>query len=202
VLASQETTYDSVIEIHEFVTKNMGLPLVFDTSSGMAVWNYPVDVIRIDREKEVAKDGFSYTSYELAYETMGGPSSTARYIIKRDGRGNAERALALDPMPDFAFRQEHWVCAPAAADAAGRLAINVQALQAGYLLDKAGEKIVPELWRRQAALLYAGLSDEAAAADGKSWVFETENGELIAFKDAASFEAAVAADAALRPLVA
>ena len=61
----------------------------------------------------------------------------ARYIIKRDGCGQAERALALDPMPDFAFRQERWVCAPAASDAGGNLAINMHALKAGYCRTKA-----------------------------------------------------------------
>jgi hypothetical protein len=198
VLASQETLYDSVIEIHEFVTKNMGLPFVFDTSSGMSVWNYPVNRLKLDRVKEVDLDGFTYTTYKLSYATMGGPSGAPRYIIKRDAHGNPDRATALDPMPDFAFREEHWVCAPAASDAAGHLAVNVQALRAGYLTDKAGEKIVGELWRREAALLYAGLADEAAASDGNTYVFETEAGELIVFRDAASFEAAVKADLALR----
>jgi hypothetical protein len=190
VCASQETTYDSVIEIHDFVMQKPGLPFVFDTSSGLAVWNYPVKRVRIDRVKEVEKDGFSYTTYHLAYDTMGGPSSKAGYIIKRDAAGNPERALALDPMPDFAFRQEHWVCAPAAADTQGRMAINVQALRAGYLTDKSYEKIIPELWRRQATLLYASLTAESERA----FVFETAEGELIAFRDQASFEAAIAAN--------
>jgi hypothetical protein len=190
VCASQETVYDSVIEIHEFVMRQPGLPLVFDTSSGLAVWNYPVSKIRIDRLKEVEKDGFWYTSYHLAYETMGGPSGKAGYIIKRDAKGNPERALALDPMPDFAFRQEHWVCAPVAADGEGRLAVNVQALRAGYLTDKAMEKVVPELWRRAATLLYASLTAEGERA----WVFETSDGKMVSFRDQGSFEAAVEID--------
>jgi hypothetical protein len=41
-----------------------------------------------------------------------------RYSIKRDAQGNAVRALAVDPMPDFAYRNERWVCAPVAADTA------------------------------------------------------------------------------------
>jgi DNA-binding transcriptional regulator YdaS (Cro superfamily) len=142
VLACQETVYDSVIEIHDFVTARMGLPFVFDTSSGMAVWNYPVSEIGIDKlgQLERSEDGqrYEYTSYRLRYVTMGGPKGEARYIIKRDARGQAERALALDPMPDFAFRQDRWVCAPAASDAQGHLAINVHALKAGYLTDKGG----------------------------------------------------------------
>lgn len=200
VLASQETVYDSVIEIHEFVTARMGLPFVFDTSSGMAVWNYPVSEICIDKQGQVdtveAGRRYRYSSYSLRYVTMGGPSGQARYIIKRDEQGQAERALALDPMPDFAFRQDRWVCAPAAADAQGRMAINVHAQQAGYLTDKAGTQIVPVLWQRQAALLYAALADELAAEDGAAYLVETQDGQLFAFPSAAAFEAAVAADRA------
>ena len=198
VLACQETVYDSVIEIHEFVTARMGLPFVFDTSSGMAVWNYPVSEIRIDKLGQVdcVEGGrrFRYTSYKLHYVTMGGPSAEARYIIKRDEQGQAERALALDPMPDFAFRQDRWVCAPAAADAQGRLAINVHAQQAGYLTDKAATQIVPVLWQRQAALLYASLAEGLAADDGEVYLLETQEGPLYAFPSAAAFEAAVQAD--------
>lgn len=204
VLACQETVYDSVIEIHDFVTARMGLPFVFDTSSGMAVWNYPVSEICIDKlgQIERVEDGqrFEYTSYKLRYVTMGGPSGEARYIIKRDSRGHAERALALDPMPDFAFRQDRWVCAPAAGDAAGQLAINVHALKAGYLTDRGGNQIVPILWQRQATLLYAALSDELPADDGVVYLFESAGGELHAFPARASFEAAVAADRTLRRL--
>ncbi len=200
VLACQETVYDSVIEIHEFVTARMGLPFVFDTSSGMAVWNYPVSEIRIDKLGEVdcveAGRRFRYSSYKLHYVTMGGPSGEARYIIKRDESGQAERAMALDPMPDFAFRQDRWVCAPAAADAQGRLAINVHAQQAGYLTDKGGTQIVPVLWQRQAALLYAALADDLAAEDGAVYLLETPDGQLFAFPTAAQFEAAVQADLA------
>src|SRR3712207_8184451 len=39
VRVQQETVYDSVIDIHDFITKNMGLPFTCDTSSGLAVWN-------------------------------------------------------------------------------------------------------------------------------------------------------------------
>ncbi len=202
VLACQETVYDSVIEIHDFVTARMGLPFVFDTSSGMAVWNYPVSEIGIDKlgQLERSEDGqrYEYTSYRLRYVTMGGPKGEARYIIKRDARGQAERALALDPMPDFAFRQDRWVCAPAASDAQGHLAINVHALKAGYLTDKGGNQIAPVLWQRQATLLYAALADELAAEDGAVYLFETQAGALHAFPSRVAFEQAVQADQKLR----
>ncbi len=202
VLACQETVYDSVIEIHEFVTSRMGLPFVFDTSSGMAVWNYPVSEIGIEKLGQVEReeDGkrYEYTSYKLRYVTMGGPSGEARYIIKRDRCGQAERALALDPMPDFAFRQERWVCAPAASDAGGNLAINMHALKAGYLSDKGGSRIVPALWQRQATLLYAALADDLAAEDGAAYLFESVTGELYSFASRAAFTQAVQADTELR----
>ena len=195
-IAQQETAYDSVIDIHDFVTKNMGLPFTFDTSSGLAVWNYPVSRVRIDRTREVTRveDGasFHYASYRLRYTTMGGPKGDARYLIKRDDDGNAVRALALDPMPDFAFRNEYWVCAPVTADAHGDPAYNLQALQAGYLTDKQRETIVPDLWRRQAAICYASL---AAPGSGHTvYAFETTDGDVRIFPDAASFRAAVDAD--------
>jgi len=194
--AQQETAYDSVIDIHDFVIKNMGLPFTFDTSSGLAVWNYPVNRVRIDRTRDEARveDGkpFSYTSYRLRYTTMGGPKGDARYIIKRDDQGNAVRALALDPMPDFAFRNEYWVCAPVTRDTRGNAAYNVQALQAGYLTGKQHDDVVPDLWRRQAAICYASL---AAPGTGNTvYAFETAAGEILVFPTAAAFHAAVAAD--------
>ena len=196
LLLRQETVYDSVIDLHDFVTKNMGLPLVFDTSSGLAVWNYPVDHVRIDRLGEVERAeagvGFTYTRYRLRYRTMGGPTGDAHYIIKRDLAGNAVRAVAEDPMPDFAFRNEHWVCAPAAADDRGTPAYNAAALEGGYLLDKGGTKVVAGLWRRLATLVYASLSAGPGAEPVR--LFETRAGELRRFDDAASFQAAIAAD--------
>jgi hypothetical protein len=199
--AQQETAYDSVIDIHDFVTKNMGLPFTFDTSSGLAVWNYPVSRVRIDRTRDESRteDGaqVSYTSYRLRYVTMGGPKGDARYIIKRDAEGNASRALALDPMPDFAFRNEYWVCAPATTDTRGGVAYNVQALQAGYLTDKQHKDIVPDLWRRQAAICYASL---AAPGHGDTvYAFETAEGDIVIFPDAAAFRAAVEAEQRAAP---
>jgi hypothetical protein len=192
----QETAYDSVSDIHDFVTKNMGLPFTLDTSSGFAVWNYPVNHLRIDRQKEVERteEGkpFSYTTYRLRFTTMGGPAGDTRYIIKRDEGGNAVRALALDPMPDFAYRNEYWVCAPVTTDTRGNTAYNVQALEAGFLTDKQRERLVTDLWRREAALCYASL----AAPGGGDTVYAVEqaDGELLVFPDAASFRAAVNAD--------
>ena len=200
VQARQETVYDSVIDIHDFITKNMGLPFTCDTSAGLAVWNYPVSDVRIDRVHEVEKteDGqrWTYTTYRLRMTTMGGPKVDASYIIKRDEKGNAVRAVAIDPMPDFVFRNEHWVCAPAAPDLTGSLAYNAQALQAGFLTDKARERVVPELWRRLGALVYASLLQPGT---GPVYLFEQEDGTLVTFEDKASFEAAVQADMARRP---
>jgi outer membrane protein assembly factor BamB len=186
-----------VIDLHDFVTKNMGLPFVFDTSSGLAVWNYPVNQVRIDRVKDVERteDGkpYSYTSYRLRFTTMGGPTGDARYLIKRDARGNAIRALALDPMPDFAYRNEYWVCAPVTTDLRGEVAYNASALGAGYLTDKQRRQLVPDLWRRQAALCYASL---AAPGGGDTvYAFERSDGEIFVFADAAALQAAIDADA-------
>jgi hypothetical protein len=195
-IAAQETTYDSVIDIHDLVTKNMGLPFTFDTSSGLAVWNYPVSRVRIDRTQEAQRTeggkAYSYTSYHLRYTTMGGPAGEARYIIKRDERGNALRATALDPMPDFAYRNEHWVCAPVTTDQRGEVAQDWWALQAGYLTDPQRQRIVPDLWRRQAAICYASLA--APGGGNMVYAFEAEGGEISVFPDDASFKAAVDAD--------
>ena len=126
---------------------------------------------------------------------MGGPSVDASYIIKRDEKGNAVRAVAIDPMPDFVFRNEHWVCAPAAPDITGTLAYNAQALQAGFLTDKARENVVPELWRRLGGLVYASLSQPGT---GPVYLFEQEDGTLVVFENKASFEVAVQTDMARR----
>ena len=111
---------------------------------------------------------------------------------KRRFRDLLERALAIDPMPDFAYRNEQWVCAPVATDTRGNAAYNVQALEAGYLTDKQRERIVPDLWRRQAAICYASLGP---LGGGETvYLFEQRDGELLVFLDEAAFRAAVAAD--------
>lgn len=198
--AVQETTYDSVVEIDEYVVADMGLPLTFDTSAGQAVWNYPVDSIRRDVLGRVSReeDGqtFTYTTYRLTYTTMGGPDGDPRYIIKRDDRGRTVRALALDPMPDFAYRNEHWVCAPLTPDRHGRAAINHRGLTTGYVTDPAQKSFVTTLWERQATLLYASMTDQTAP--DHAWLFETQGGELLSFASEADWRAAVDADAALR----
>lgn len=189
----QETVYDSVIDLHDFFTKNMGLPFVFDVLSGFMVWNYPVDKIRIDRTKEIERTEngalFTYTSYRLRFRTMGGPTGDAKYIIKRDHAGNAVRATAEDPMPDFAFRNEHWVCAPATVDLQGTPCFNIAALQGGYLLDKAGEKVVAGLWKRLATVLYASLSAPTGTSIVR--VFEAADGTLTTYADEASWKQAI-----------
>ncbi|MEE8410119.1 MAG: hypothetical protein V3T05_10970 [Myxococcota bacterium] len=201
VRSAQETTYDSVVDIHNFVISDMGLPFTFDTSSGMAVWNYPVGDIRVDRQQIVEKEEngqmYTYTTYRLKYDTMGGPSGDSRYIIKRDAEGRVVRATALDPMPDFAYRQDHWVCAPVTLDANGDVAYNVAGATAGYLTNKA-RNLITDLWQRQAAILYSSLSD--ATAENKAYVFENQEGHLVSFADSETFDAAVAADMKVREL--
>lgn len=200
-MARQETAYDGVIDLHDFITKNMGLPFTLDTSSGLAVWNYPVNRVRIDRLGEVPRieggEPFVFTSYRLRFATMGGPTGDARYLIKRDEQGNAVRALALDPMPDFAYRNERWICAPVATDTRGNTAYNVHALEAGYLTDKHRERIVPELWRRQAAICYASLA--APGAGDTVHLLEQPDGSLLVFPDAAALQAAIDADRQASP---
>jgi hypothetical protein len=194
VVAAQETTYDSVAAIDEFVVADMGLPFTFDTSSGQAVWNYPVSHISRDVEQRVTRveagEAFTYTTYALAYQTMGGPSASTRYIIKRDGLGRTVRALALEPMPDFAYRNERWVCAPLATDVQGRAALNLRGITTGYLTDATGRRIVTALWERQAIVLYASLCDGVAA--DHAWLIEAADGRLRSFVDEASWSAAVA----------
>lgn len=92
-------------------------------------------------------------------------------------------------MPDFAFRQEHWVCAPATTDLQGKPCYNISALQGGYLLDKAGEKVVAGLWRRLATLLYASLSAPSGATVAR--VYEAADGTLTTYADEASWKAAI-----------
>jgi hypothetical protein len=202
LLSSQETTYDDVLAIHDFVTEDMGLPFVFDTSPGESVWNYPVNELRIDQlatiEKTEANEKFTYTTYRLKFDTMGGPGGDVRYIVKRDHNGVMVRGLALDPMPDFAFRNEHWVCAPVALDKTGNVAYNISALNAGYLTDKTRAKIVPGLWEKQAAILFAALSDKTAPAG--AYVFETTEGHLVSFDSKAEFDLAIAANLNVRKL--
>ncbi len=206
VTASQETTYDSVVELDAYVVADMGLPLTFDTSSGQAVWNYPVDRLRRDRLRRITREengvAYTYTTIQLHFTTVGGPAGQPRYILKRDPHGRVVRALALDPMPDFAFRNELWVCAPLAEDHSGQPAVNLRGLTAGYLTAPDGQSLVTELWERQAIVLYASMSD-ATPAD-HAWLFETTDGRLLSFPDADRFAAAVAADRAQRgpaPLV-
>ncbi|MCK6547381.1 hypothetical protein L6R52_16145 [Myxococcota bacterium] len=205
-LAVAESTYDSADAIHGFVAKSPGLPFTFDTDSGKAVWNYPVRFTRIDREKiaRAVERGqeYTYTTYHLRYETMGGPTeagSDHRYVLKRDAAGKVVDALALTPMPDFAFRQDHWVSAPVAVDALGRRAVNLRAKEAGYLTSAGSTEITPALWKRQADVLYAGLRPQAKNEE-TAHVWELEDGSLVAFSDPIAFEAAKKADLQLRAL--
>jgi hypothetical protein len=94
-------------------------------------------------------------------------------------------------MPDFAFRQDLWVCALVTPDRLGRPAVNLRALSAGYGTAPDGQRLEPALWRLQASVLYACLR----APDGVQEVglFEDADGELFWFDELGAFEAAVAA---------
>ncbi len=207
VAAIAETTYDSAKEIHGFVTENIGLPFTFDTDPSDPVWNYPVKDVRLDKLNEVTKNeggqNFTYTTYKLHYATMGGPTeagSDHRYTIKRDAAGRPVDAMALDPMPDFAFRQDHWVSAPVVVDDRGNRAVNLKAKNAGYLTRQNSATVRGDLWQRQADILYAGLRAEPKGNGKETYLYELDEGTLVAFSDKAVFEAAKKADLTLRTL--
>ncbi|MCC6807751.1 MAG: hypothetical protein IT381_10025 [Deltaproteobacteria bacterium] len=190
----QETSFDSVKEIHDFVTAKTGLPFVFDTSPEMQVWNYPVKFVKLDQVSRAEQpDGSVFTRYKLEYQTEGGPGDTVEYILKRDASGKVTDSVALNPMPDFAFRHDGIKMGAVALDPSGRPVFNLSAYEKGYLTDDQGG-IQPglALYERQLSLLYASLS---AKAD--SYVYETEEGKLIRFTNKADFDALVKAREAL-----
>jgi hypothetical protein len=193
--AQQETEFDSVAAIHKFVSTNIGLPFVFDTSSGKAVWNYPVNEVKLTKLNEVKKTEsnkeFTYTTYRLDFETIGGPSGTPEYILKRDSGGNIVDACAKSPMPDFAFRNTEWTCAPVTTIGSSVMA-NVGAYQGGYLTEADNTTVNTSLWRRQAEVLFASLTDKTAA--GGALVYVNAKNELLSFDTPADFNAAVKAD--------
>ena len=131
---------------------------------------------------------------------MGGPEDqNQKFIIKFNEQGKIVDTCALDPMPDFAFRQDHWTAAPVTSDNRGGAAYNVMALSKGYLLRQGGKSISDvetELWQQEAALLFASLSDETA--EGHAYVFQKTDGSIVSFADKSSFHKAVEADKALR----
>lgn len=189
----QETSYDSVKEIHDFVTAKTGLPFVFDTSPEMMVWNYPVKFVKLDQvSRTEAPDGV-YTRYKLQYDTEGGPGNTVEYILKRDLSGKVIDGVALDAMPDFAFRHDGMKMGAVALDPSGKPVFNVGAYEHGYLTDAQGN-IAPglALYDRQLKLLYASLT---AKAD--SFIYEDEDGKLIRFTNKADFDALIKAREAL-----
>ena len=199
LLARHETTYDSAEAIHAFIMDRPGLPFTFDTSSGPTVWNYAVDFVRLDLIRKVDRNengqAYTYSTYRLRYDTVGGPSGDVRYIIKRDERGRTVAATAVDPMPDFAFRHDEWVMAPMALDDQGRPAINSRALEAGYLLDSAG-RLDTAVWSELGRVLYAALSDETRAEG--ALLFVDEAGRTLSFNDDQDYHRAIEADRALR----
>ncbi|MEC9464962.1 MAG: hypothetical protein VX834_04205 [Myxococcota bacterium] len=198
-----ETEYDSPQEIFEYFMENPGMAKTYDTTSSSAVWNYPVNREKLDLLKEVTKeeDGQTYTyrTFNLDYETMGGPDKEQKFILKYNEAGKIVDSCALDPMPDFAYRNDHWVSAPVTTDAQGRAAFNVMALDKGYLLRQGGnsfDDIETAMWKTEATILYAALTDETAA--GEAYIFETQDGKIISFDSKTDFDAAVKADMELR----
>jgi len=198
-----ETEYDSPQEIYEFFMNNPGMAKTYDTSSDKAVWNYPVNREKLDMTNEVVKEengrDFTYRTFNLAYETMGGPNKSQKFILKFNEAGKIVDSCALDPMPDFAYRNDHWESAPVTTDSQGRTAFNVMALDKGYLLSEGGnsfDDIVTDMWHTQATLLYASLSDETP--EGQAFIFQTQDGKIISFNSQEDFNAAVEADKSLR----
>ena len=49
---TSETEYDSAKELFEYFMERPGLPKTYDTSSGKAVWNYPVNREQVDLVRE------------------------------------------------------------------------------------------------------------------------------------------------------
>ena len=97
-------------------------------------------------------------------------------------------------MPDFVFRNDHWVSAPVTTDSYGQIAYNAMALDKGYLLRQGGnslDDIERALWQDEALILYASLSDETA--EGHAYIFETPDGHVMSFETEAAFEEAVSA---------
>ena len=60
-------------------------------------------------DRGAVEDGVTYTyrTFKLMYETMGGPGKTQSFILKFDEAGEVVDACALDPMPDFVYRRQH-----------------------------------------------------------------------------------------------
>jgi hypothetical protein len=199
-----ETEYDSVEVLFNYFMDNPGLPKTYDTSPDAPVWNYPVDREKLDLLKEVTVEenghNYTYRTFNLLYSTMGGPEDqNQKFIIKFNEQGKIVDNCALDPMPDFAYRQDHWTAAPITTDSQGATAYNVMALSKGYLLRQGGNSISDvetKLWEQEAALLFASLSNETA--EGHAYIFQKGDGSLVSFADKASFHKAVEADKALR----
>ena len=193
-----ETQYDSAEAVYDYFMDNPGLPKTYDTSSGKAVWNYPIYREKLDVVKEVTKDEdgstYTYRTLRLAYESMGGPNKTQSFILKYDESGTVVDSCALDPMPDFAFRNDHWVAAPITTDSRGRTAFNVMALNKGYLIRQGGnsiDDIETALWKTEAALLYASLTE--ATPKDHAYILETADGTFLSFENKSDFDKAVAA---------
>ena len=73
------------------------------------------------------------------------------------------------------------------------------ALDKGYLLRDGGgsfDDIETAMWKTEATILYAALSDETA--EGEAYIFEAQDGKIVSFATKDEFDAAVKADMELR----
>ena len=197
----QAPLFDGSEALHELIVREPGRSFTVDTSPDLVVWNHAVSALRLDEERSVERtEGdrtMRFTTYRLDYETVAGPGNSVRYILKRDNAGRIVDSMALDPMPDFAFRHDEWVMAPITLDSEGQLAINMHALEAGYLSDASGQ-MNPAVWASLGRILYASLSEQTR--DHGALLFVDQQGRTLSFDSEHEFGRAVQADLELRRL--
>ncbi len=199
LIAGQDTSYDPSAARHAFLVDQIDLPCTVATAAGSEIWRYAVDHLKVDRvhtvEVEEGGERFTYATYRLTYETVGGPEGQASYIIKRSSDGRGAGAAAIDPLPDFEFQPDEWTFAPLVVDESGRTVIHSHAVSTGYLIDRQG-RMNPFLWSSLTRLLYASLSSKTRPQE--ALLFVDEDGRAWSFDDEPSFRRAVDADLALR----
>jgi hypothetical protein len=197
-----DSDYQSVKEIYSSFMDNPGTSWVYDTGSGQAVWNYAVNREKLELLDEVSQseegEDYTYRTFNLGYSTVGGPAKSHRFIMKFNSRGRVVDTCALDPMPDFAFHQNRIEAAPISTSLWGAPVYNVNALKKGYLFREGEtelEGVETALWQRQAAVLFASLTDKTAP--DQAFVFEKTDGGLVSFDTEDSFQEAIDANKAL-----
>ncbi len=197
-----DSDYQSVNEIFSAFMQTPGASWTYDTGAGKSVWNYAVNRQQLNLLNEVketeAGQEYTYRTFDLSYSTVGGPEKSHRFMMKFDEGGSVVGTCALGPMPDFAFRQKRIEAAPISTSPWGAPVYNVNALKKGYLF-REGETefdgVETALWQRQAAVLFASLTDKTAPE--QAFVFEKTDGGLVSFASEASFKEAIDANKAL-----